>query len=171
MNLKAVRGESKPEVVLFQVDEGDPMNPHGLLIAYAEKSVKPVVSDFDTFLAGSRGMEYPVLAPEQVKMQVWALDHCEQILKTPGPGSWTTRWLQVMNKATAEGFKAEVPKFGFGDATSTRLIQEVVEATSETGAIRHGAECFNFYFPQELDDEYLVIYEGFDDKPWEYLDE
>ena len=31
----------------------------------------------------------------------------------------------------------------------------------EAGAVRHGAECFNFYFPQELDREYLVIYEGF----------
>jgi len=24
-------------------------------------------------------------------------------------------------------------------------------------------------FPQELDDDYLVVWEGFDDKPWDYL--
>ena len=26
------------------------------------------------------------------------------------------------------------------------------------GAVRHGAECFNFYFPQELDPEFLVVW-------------
>jgi hypothetical protein len=25
------------------------------------------------------------------------------------------------------------------------------------GVVRHGAECFNYYFPQEIDDEFLVI--------------
>ncbi|CAE7390210.1 pkaR, partial [Symbiodinium natans] len=61
MNLHAVRDEtSNPRVVLYQYDATNPMNPHGLLIAYAEewtaphsskvvRTVKPVVSDFDTF--------------------------------------------------------------------------------------------------------------------------
>jgi hypothetical protein len=64
-----------------------------------------------------------------------------------------------------------VPKYGFGDATSYRLIESVVRATHESGAVRHGSECFNFYFPQELDDDYLVVWEGFDDKPWDYMGE
>lgn len=51
------------------------------------------------------------------------------------------------------------------------MIQGVVEATRETGAIRHGAECFNYIFPQELDEAYLVVWHGFEDKAWEYLDE
>ena len=40
------------------------------------------------------------------------------------------------------------------------------------GAVRHGAECFNFYFPQELDDEFLVVGENIPDSvvPWKYMD-
>ena len=53
-----------------------------------------------------------------------------------------------------------LPKYGFGDATSYRLCGDAVKATLSSGAVRHGAECFNFYFPQELDDEYLVVWEG-----------
>lgn len=39
------------------------------------------------------------------------------------------------------------------------------------GAVRHGAECFNFYFPQELDEELLVISENIPDSsvPWKYM--
>ena len=29
------------------------------------------------------------------------------------------------------------------------------------GAVRHAAESFNYYWPQELDDDYLVVWEGF----------
>ncbi|CAE7798201.1 PKAR, partial [Symbiodinium sp. KB8] len=47
---------------------------------------------------------------------------------------------------------------------------KVIEATKFSGAVRHGAECFNFYFPQELDSEYLIIWDGFDGKPWAYRD-
>jgi len=49
-----------------------------------------------------------------------------------------------------------------------------VQATSSTGAVRHGAECFNFCFPQELDDQYLIVWEGFActaGVPWEYRSE
>ncbi len=42
-------------------------------------------------------------------------------------------------------------------------------ATADSGAVRHGAECYNFWFPLELDPEYLVIWAGFPDKPWEYM--
>ena len=31
--------------------------------------------------------------------------------------------------------------------------------------------CFNCAFPQELGDDYLVAWDGFDDKLWNYLDE
>jgi len=40
-----------------------------------------------------------------------------------------------------------------------------------TGAVRHGAESFNLYFPQELDEEYLIVWEKFPDKPWAYKTE
>merc|ERR1712113_322458 len=68
--------------------------------------------------------------------------------------------------------KVQIPRYGFGDATSYAFIKNVVESTKESGAVRHGAECFNFYFPQELDEDYLVVWEGFDEgKNWEYMSE
>ena len=33
---------------------------------------------------------------------------------------------------------------------STCPFLKVVKVTASCGAIRHGAECFNFYFPQDL---------------------
>jgi len=62
-----------------------------------------------------------------------------------------------------------LPKFGFGDPTSYQIMEAAVDVCRISGAIRHGAECFNFYFPQELDEEFLVVYEGFDDTPWQYM--
>merc|ERR1711933_638249 len=94
-------------------------------------------------------------------------------MKAPGMESWTTRWLEVLAHAESEGFQVDSPMYGFGDPTSYRLVEAVVRATQECGAIRHGAECFNFYFPQELDNEFLVVWEGFHEKagkPWDYKD-
>merc|ERR1719282_740035 len=74
LNLQSVRGTSTPEVVIYQYDAVNPMNPNGLLIAYAESSVKPVVSDFDTFTVGSKGMEYTLpVPPEQAEVAMWTL--------------------------------------------------------------------------------------------------
>lgn len=175
MNLHSVREASTPEVVLYQIDIENPLNPHGLLIAYAENHVKPVVSDFDTFTVGSRGMKYPTpLNQIQASLARWALDRTRQILKTPSERSWNSRWLQVLQEANESGFHPEIPRYGFGDKTSYELIQRVVEATSDSGAVRHGAECFNFWFPQGLDDEFLIVWEGFrevEGKPWKHVDE
>lgn len=170
MNLHAVRSNGRPKVVLYQYDLTNPMNPHGLLIAYAESMVKPVVSDFDTFTVGSRGMRYEKIAADQSDLMAWTLDNTKQILEDPNALSWNSRWLEILEKADAEGFHPYIPEFGFGDPTSYRLIAEVIEATKFSGAVRHGAECFNFYFPQELDSEYLIIWDGFDGKPWAYRD-
>jgi len=170
MNLHALRDKGEPRVVLLQADLQDPLNAHGLLMAYAEATVKPVVSDFDTFLVGSRGMEYETLPPEQVELAKWALGHTRDILELPDQASWTSRWLEVLRSEAERGFQVDMPRYGFGDATSYRLIQRIVDATKETGAVRHGAECFNFLFPQELeDDSYLVIWEGLGHGHWEYM--
>jgi len=171
MNLHAVCGQSEPEVVLYQMDSENPMNPHALLIAYAEATVKPVVSDFDTFTIGSRGMQYAPLPEDQQHLACWALDNTEKILGSPSKSSWNSRWLEVLKEANEKGFHPTLPKYGFGDKTSYHLIEAVVDATRESGAVRHGAECFNFYFPQELDEDYLVVWEEFPDKPWQYMDE
>merc|ERR1719375_903734 len=148
------------------------MNPLGLLVAYQEKEVKPVVSDFDTLLTGSRGMKYERLPEEQAEMVSWALNHAHDILRSGrSPKAWTSRWLEILKKEAERGFHPNVPKFGFGDPTSVAVISDVVNVTLPCGAVRHGAECFNFYFPQELDDEFLVIWEGFPEIPWQYKSE
>ncbi|CAE7945165.1 unnamed protein product [Symbiodinium sp. KB8] len=176
MNLHAIRGKSEPQVVLYQYDESDPMNPRGLLIAYAEAHVKPVVSDFDTFTVGSRGMRYSQLPADQAQLITWLLQRTQEILGSLDHNPWTSRWLEVLKKENEkeDGVHPELPKFGFGDPTSYQLIADVVAETAPCGAVRHGAECCNFYFPQELDDEFLVVWHGFNEmhgKPWDYKDE
>ncbi|CAE7522067.1 Prkg1, partial [Symbiodinium microadriaticum] len=183
MNLHAVRDEkSNPRVVLYQYDATNPMNPHGLLIAYAEewttphsskvvRTVKPVVSDFDTFTVGSKGMRYERLPPDQMELELWSLDRTREILNQPNSDSWTSRWLKVLSEAAKQGRRPEIPPYGFGDPTSYGLIEQVIKATQVSGAVRHGAECFNFLFPQELDSEYLIVWHGFSGKPWEYHDQ
>ena len=50
-----------------------------------------------------------------------------------------------------------------------------MRALNASGAVRHGAECFNFWFPQELDEGFLVVWDGFakyhgnNHVPWDYL--
>jgi len=171
MNLHAIRGGSSPKVCLYQFDQQDALNPLGLLLAYAEELVKPVVSDFDTFLIGSTNMEYDKVPPDQMELMKWCLDRCSEILGGGGSGDWTKQWLEMMEKQAAKGFHPELPKFGFGDATSVKIITDVVKVTSPCGAVRHGAECFNFTFPQELDDEYLVLWDEFAETGWEYKTE
>ena len=123
MNLHAIRGKSEPQVgkegkkwersgkevgeerreveenqvVLYQYDESDPMNPRGLLIAYAEAHVKPVVSDFDTFTVGSRGMRYSKLPADQAKLITWLLQRTSEILTSLDHNPWTSRWLEARN--------------------------------------------------------------------------
>jgi CRP-like cAMP-binding protein len=178
MNFHAIREQhNKPEVVLWQFDEGHPMNPHGLLVAYAEEKVMPVVSDFDALLVSSTGMEYDPLPADQVELAKWALDHTEEILKTPSEKSWTARWLEVLHDLADSGEHHVFPDFGYGDGTSVELVKIICSAVVNSGAIRHGAECFNFHFPQELDDEFLIVWDKLCDSedsqapPWTYVDE
>lgn len=171
MNLHSIRGVTDPQVVLYQYDEGDSMNPRGMLIAYEEQLVKPVVSDFDTFTVGATKMEYEPLPLDQAKLMNWSLEHTKDILRTPDHQPWNSRWLQVLAKENERGFHPKVPKLGFGDPTSSRLIAFLIETTVACGAVRHGAECMNLYFPQELDEEYLVVWNEYPDKPWEYVTE
>ena len=49
--------------------------------------------------------------------------------------------------------------------------EAVIQATGDSGAVRHGAECFNYYFPQELDSEFLIVWSGLAPKPWKYENE
>lgn len=174
MNLHSTRGDTgkEPEVVLWQWDDMDVMNPRGLLIAYAEQYVKPVVSDFDTFTVASQGMSYDVMSQEYTKLMAWSLDKTETVLRSPDHQAWTSRWIDILRIENENGFHPKAPyPYGFGDKTSIELITGVVQATATCGAVRHGPECFNFHFPQELDDEFLVVWKEFKDKPWQYFGE
>lgn len=173
-NLHAVRDGKPPKVVIYQHDEGDAMNPRGLLVAYAEKFVKPVVSDFDTFLVGSRGMRYDSLIRPQAEVVKWLLEKMDSVLSSADGGDWTKRWMKVLKSEAPAGGHYKLPELGYGDPTSYRLTEDVIEQTIDVGAIRHGAECCNFGFPQELDDQYLVVWHGYHEefrKPWHYLTE
>jgi hypothetical protein len=181
MNLRSARNQDPgllmfdnhahkfPKVVLYQHDDQNPLNPHGLLMAYAEKSVKPVVQDFDTFLVGSKGMTYEPLPKDQAQLMSWCTDCSRDLSKTSSEAPWTQRWLQILFSGGAP--QPRIPFYGFSDPISYNLIAQIVSATSSFGAVRHGAECFNFYFPQELDQEYLIVWNGFEGKAWEYASE
>ena len=100
MNLHSVRGDSMPNVVLYQFDLADPMNPLGLLIAYSEAKVKPVCSDFDTFTVGSRGVPYEPLpsGEDGVELVNWCLTHAEKLIAQPTSKGWMSRWLGVIER-------------------------------------------------------------------------
>jgi len=133
--------------------------------------VMPVVSDFDTFTVGSRGLLYSPTPPEQVDLMKWALDHTAHLLNEPSPKGWMGRWLSVLKEEASKGFHPHLPQYGFGDMTSYGLISNIVDATAVCGAVRHGAECFNFYFPQELDADFLIVWDGLDSPPWKTVTE
>jgi len=174
MNLYVLRDvEASPRAVMWQNDSEDALNPLSLLMAYEEEKVKPVVSDFDAFMLGCSGnIRFEPLPPDQVDMMKWCLGHIEEVLSTPSKAGWMSRWLEILKRESDRGFHPEIPRFGFGDPTSYGIVEQLVVAMGLLGAVRHGAECFNFYFPQDLDDEFLVIWPGFGaDQPWQYLSE
>lgn len=117
--------------------------------------------------------------------------HIGQILSEPGSSTWTQRWLEVLkgdiasaaqqaahgpqrhNRASVGGTLGDestktvsVPQFGFGDPKSYAIMASMVHRLAASGAVRHGAECFNFWFPQELDSEYLIVWNGWAGVPW-----
>ena len=181
MNFGSTRVWKKgdPRTVLWQHSDPKkgqgPLEPRTLLVAYEEnRLVLPVVSDFDCFLVGTRAVQFEKPIPkEQVDMLNWCIDHIEGVLDTPGSDLWSKRWLDVLktNKPTGKG--AHIPRFGYGDPKTYSIMECAVGRLGQSGAVRHGAECFNYYFPQDLDDEYLVILGDADagKVPWIYVNE
>lgn len=168
-----------PKTVVWQhsdpkIGQG-PLEPRTLLVAYEEnRLVLPVVSDFDCFLVGTRAIQFEKPIPsEQVDMLNWCIDHIEGVLETPGSDPWSKRWLDVLKKNKPTGKGAHIPRFGYGDPKTYSVMECAVGRLGQSGAVRHGAECFNYYFPQDLDDEYLVILGDADagKVPWMYVNE
>ena len=127
------------------------------------------VADFDCFLVGTEGVSFTSpLAPNQLEVLSWYVSEIEHLLSESKVGdSWTVRWLEVLKKAAREGRYPEMPRFGFGDPKSYSIMKSAVSCLSHSGAVRHGSECFNYYFPQDLDEEFLVIANDLPgNKPW-----
>jgi len=169
---------SGPRAVVLQTstDSSAGLCPQGLIIAYEDGgSVVPVASDFDCFTVGTRGVAYDSpMAKEQVELMKWLVQKIKKILKTPASDqSWTSQWLKVMTESYNEGFSPVVPQYGFGDPKSYEIMEGAANRFryyDKNGAVRHGAECFNYVFPQELDEWFLVISDTLPGNvPWVYV--
>ncbi len=166
MNFSALRLKDidGPLPVLYQCADEDPFDARMLVMAYeGEGKVTPVVSDFDCFLIGTSKFYYSdPMPPEQVDLMDWCVSQIEWILEShTEPESWTSRWLEVLKFAARNDFYPSMPRFGFGDPTSHSMIEaSATRSAKSSGAVRHGAECFNYFFPQELDEQFLVVYPG-----------
>merc|ERR1711935_322075 len=72
----------------------------------------------------------------------------------------------------AKGFHPKIPPLGFSDPKTGTIMKEAIHRLEGEGSVRHSAECFNFYFPQELDAEFLIISDDLPGTtlPWKYVD-
>jgi hypothetical protein len=157
--------KTTPTPVVWQFDDRWEMNPRGLVLAYEETYVLPVASDMDGFCFGSKGMKIESVPSEQVELLGWTLDVIDELLSGHHK-SWMGAWIQVLQREAEKGFHPHIPKWGFGDPKTSEVTVALAGALSVSGAVRHGAECFNFFFPQDLDDEYLIIWDGFTHLNW-----
>lgn len=163
--------------------ENDPMSPLNLVMAYEENDptvglqrIIPVVSDFDCFIVGTRNVKYEEPVPEdQLDILKWMVKQTEGILKTESPESWTKRWLDVLKDCGSKGYHPKIPVGGYADPKTRFIFKHAINRLSITGAVRHGAECFNYFFPQELDEKLLVISdqlpEEYKGRNWVYVDQ
>ena len=179
MNITALQAPTvfgKPKAVLIQnASTSDNLNPFELLMAYEENGkVIPVVSDFDNLLVGTRGVSYNSPLPsDQIEYLKYMVSSIEKIHDKPCSQPWTSRWLEILKEQSNAGVHPNIPQFGFGDPKSIGLIKTLTKRLSNNGAVRHGSESFNYYFPQELDEEFLIIYDGHNPDQnglkWEYV--
>eukprot|EP00536_Pseudo-nitzschia_multiseries_P015495 jgi/Psemu1/312211/fgenesh1_kg.898_\ len=138
--------------------------------------VIPCVSDFDCFIVGSRRVKYEEPVPDdQLEILKWMIDQTEHVLESPTEDSWTKRWLEILKDCSRKGFHPKMPPGGYSDPKTRFIFKFAINRLSITGAVRHGAECFNYYFPQELDEDFLVISDDLPDeyngRSWVYVDQ
>jgi len=165
-----------PIPVLLQYDKEKAMRPQTLLVAYEENGVViPVVSDFDCFLLGWRrealwfGCNLP---REQEDLMMWEVNKIEEVLSDchMSPDPWTIRWLEIKKEAHHSGINFDSPPYGYGDPKSYGIMEKASSRMKDTGAVRHGSECFNYGFPQEIDETFLLVSDTLENVPWRYLD-
>ncbi|CAB9502424.1 expressed unknown protein [Seminavis robusta] len=165
-----------PMPVVYQYDPkpDNALKPQTLVMAYEENgSVTPVVSDFDGFLLGWRrealwfGCQLP---RDQEDLMLWCVDNIEKILDSKQTtDTWTVRWLEVLKEEAEKMGNMVIPEYGFGDPKSYGIMERAAMQLIDTGAVRHGSECFNYYFPQEIDDYFLLISDTLKPVPWKYV--
>ena len=151
MNFSSIKDDcEEPRAVVWQYTDPylppsepdpDPMMPQTLLMAYEEhRRVMPVVSDFDCFMLGTRGVHFRTPLPEeQVKLVHSMLVDIEKILEDCSQGrtkNWTQSWINSMKHHKKQ---VTMPKYGFGDPKSYAIMKYAVQRLQESGAIRHGA--------------------------------
>lgn len=165
-----------PIPVLLQYDDNNAMRPQTLLVAYEENgAVIPVVSDFDCFLLGWRrealwfGCNLP---REQEELMMWCVDQIEKVLSDchESTDPWTVRWLEIKKEAHQQGINFDSPPYGYGDPKSYGIMEKAASRMKDTGAVRHGSECFNYGFPQEIDETFLLVSDTLPGVPFRYLD-
>ena len=120
-------------------------------MAYEENStVTPVVSDFDCFLLGTRGVNiHEPFHKRDLSMLSWCIDEIEGVLDAPQADSgWTARWLEVKKRNAGHAAHQDMPVFGYADPRSYSIMRGAVHKLKANGAVRHGPECFNYGFPQ-----------------------
>ena len=161
-------------VVLQLSDNADnELCPQNLVVAYEENGkVTPAISDFDCFLVGTRNINYETpLSVEQVNLLKWLLAQAEKVLDSPITSrSWTSRCLDVLKDSAGKGFYPVTPEFGFVDPKSYTIMENTVGRLSKNRSVPHGAECFNYFYPQELDHIFLVISDNVGGKiSWKYV--
>lgn len=159
----------RPVLMQYTSDEDKTLDPRYLLIAYEERGkVTPVVSDFDCFLVGTRRINFDQpMPPDQLDLMKWCIAQIEKILAIePSSETWTMRWLENLKEEYQSGFHVDLPKYGFADPKSYNIMAHAVDRLGQHGSVRHGAECFNYYFPQDLDDEFLVVTNNQVNGPW-----
>jgi len=129
----------------------------------------PYLRALTQILRGTKRVQFTSpLEASQMNVLKWLLSEIENVMENFTVGdSWTGCWFEVLKKAAREGMYPEMPRFGFGDPKSYSIMKNAVSCLSHSGAVRHGAECFNYYFPQDLDDEFLVVADGLpNNQPW-----
>ena len=166
-----------PRAVIYQTCDTKALRPQSLVIAYEENGcVTPVASDFDCFTVGTRGVVYDSPLPDdQVDLLKNLVDRIESILESPSDENWTRRWLQILKNSYStnkDSNSAVMPDYGYGDPKSYEIMKGAAARFSHNtnGAVRHGAESFNYAFPQEIDDHFLVISDELEGPlPWKYV--
>lgn len=142
---KHTPGSPRPVVLLKTKEVDKTMDPRYLLIAYEEEGkVKPVVSDFDCFVVGTRRVSFDKPLPDnQVELMKWCITQIEKVLDVPPSNeTWTMRWLEMLKEEYEKGFNVSFPKYGFADPKSYSIMAHAVASLAGHGSVRHGAECF-----------------------------